>query len=203
MNTRIKTILTLIGAAIALMGLGSTASAASFGSHVSPDTLPTYSTGHNGCTGIEYLKLPCTWLLDEGAGNPDGEGAPKDGKLKKIELAAGERGKFRLQIVSQREPDRAALLVKNGPVIHYRGQDGNDANGAEVETFKLHGLRVHQGDQLAIAAKHTSAMACGPMGSRTIGMSTVIYSPVLSSTTDYQPLGSANGCHLLIEGFVK
>lgn len=203
MNTRIRTILTVLGAALALMGLSSTASAASFGAHVSPDTLPTYSTGHNGCTGLEYLKQPCTWLMEEAAGNPDGQGAPKSGKLKKISLVAGERGKFRLQIVSERQPDRAAKLVTDGPVIRYHGQDGNDANGAEVETFKLHGVRVHQGDQLAIAAKHTSAMACGPEGSKTIGMSTAIYSPVLAPSPDYQTLGSANGCHLLLEGFVK
>jgi hypothetical protein len=45
-------------------------------------------------------------------------------------------------------------------------------------------------------------MACGPMGSRTIGSSTAIYAPVLRSPA-FQGLGSATGCHLLLRGFVK
>jgi hypothetical protein len=203
MTTRIRTIITLLGAAIALMGLGSTASAASFGAHVDEDTIPAYSTGHNGCTGLEYLKKPCTWLMDEALNNPGGEAAPTSGKLKKIELVAGEPGRFRLQIVREDTTDRSAQLVTDGPTIRYHGQDGSTANGSEVETFRLHDLHIDAGDRLAIAAQHTSAMSCGPMGSRTIGSSTAIYAPVLKTTAGDQGLGSANGCHLLLEGFVK
>lgn len=46
-------------------------------------------------------------------------------------------------------------------------------------------------------------MQCGPMGSKTIGSSTIIYSPVLEVGNAIQGLGSANGCHLLIEGVIK
>jgi hypothetical protein len=202
MNNRIRTLIALAATAIALMGLSSAASAATFGANVDTSTVPTYSTEHNACTGLAYLHEQCTWLLEDGYNRPSGSAASISGELHKIQLVAGGPGKFRLQIVRERTSDRAAKLVEQGPTIHYQGQDGSTANGSEVETFRLHGLHVHAGDRLALAAKHTSVMACGPEGSKTIGSSTAIYTPVLSSPM-FQGLGSANGCQMLIEGFVR
>jgi hypothetical protein len=200
----LKVLIALAGAALALVVGPAVASAStSFGADVNSSVEPSYSTSHNKCTGLAYLHAACTWVLDEGLGNVGGEKAPQSGKLERIKLIAGAPGSFRLQLVKVRDSDRAAKVITDGPKIHYQGQDGSSANGYEVEKFAIQGVHVHAGEQLAVAAKSTSAMQCGPMGSKTVGSSTIIYSPVLQVGNAIQGLGSANGCHLLIEGFVK
>ena len=59
-------------------------------------------------------------------------------------------------------------------------------------------MKIHKGEQLAIATKETSTLRCSSGGPNTL-----LYNPVLQYDDDPQVLGSADGCWMLIEGFVK
>ena len=140
----------------------------------------------------------CSWVMGEAYGNPGGEASTKDGYLKKIKLIGGEAGSFKLQVVKTTS-DGHTKLVRNGPKIHYDGQqqynwDNDDYN---VEKYKTH-LKIKHGERLAIKAKSTSTLRCSSGGSNILQ-----YSPVLKKHDGYRIYEETEGCYMLIEGKVK
>ena len=191
----LKTITAIAVAAAALGGATQASAATSFGADVKPDVQPSNSSQPHECNG--YPGKKCTWVLNDAYGNPGHEKSPKSGTLKKIKLIAGAPGSFKLQLVKVSKADQSAKLVTNGPKISYEGQEDPNADTYDVESFKVD-MKIHKGEQLAIATKETSTLRCSSGGPNTL-----LYNPVLQYDDDPQVLGSADGCWMLIEGFVK
>ncbi len=196
MSKTVKTIAALLVAAVAMIGATSQAQASTmFGAHVTPDVQPSNAGTAHECNGFEGKK--CTWVLNDAYGNAGGEKAPKTGKLKEIRLIAGEAGNFKLQLVKVNKQQKAKVVTQ-GPRINYEGQDNPNSNTYDVEKFKLDGIEVHKGEQLAISTKRTSTLRCSSGGDNTL-----LYSPALKVGNAMQSLGSDDGCWLLIEGVIK
>ena len=193
--------ITSLGVALAaLMGLGvGTASAASFGADVTPDTQPSNASQAHPC---DYAApgTKCTWVLNDAYGNPGGEKAPRDGRLKSIKLVAGEAGSFKLQLVKVKANDSAKVLAQ-GPKITYEGQDPSmdPDDPYNVEKFKLDKpIPVQRGAQIAIVAKGTSTLRCSSGGDNTL-----LYDPPLTLGDAFTQPSNDDGCWMLIEGEVR
>ncbi len=144
------------------IGAGSAKAATSFGSDLDPSVQPSNAGTAHECNGFEGEK--CTWVMGEAYGNPGGEESPKAGKLKSVELIAGEAGSFKLQIVKTRD-DGSSKLVDNGPKISYEGQtdENYDTGEYNVEKFKV-GMEIPKNARLAIRTKETSTLRCSSGG---------------------------------------
>ncbi len=194
MFNRTKTSIALAVAALAMVGGPAAASASNFGADVKPDVQPSNAGTPHDCNGFEGET--CTWVLNDAYGNPGGEKAPEDGKLKQIKLIAGAPGSFKLQLVKVTN-NQKAKVVTQGPRIRYDGQTGPDDGTYDVEKFKVD-VPVHAGEQIAIKTKKTSTLRCSSGGDNTL-----LYNPALKVGNALQSLGSDDGCWLLIEGKIK
>ena len=177
-----------------MVGGPAAASASNFGADVKPDVQPSNAGTPHDCNGFEGET--CTWVLNDAYGNPGGEKAPEDGKLKQIKLIAGAPGSFKLQLVKVTN-NQKAKVVTQGPRIRYDGQTGPDDGTYDVEKFKVD-VPVHEGEQIAIKTKKTSTLRCSSGGDNTL-----LYNPALKVGNALQSLGSDDGCWLLIEGKIK
>lgn len=178
------------------IGAGSAKAASSFGSDLDPSVQPSNAGTAHECNGFEGEK--CTWVMGEAYGNPGGEESPKSGKLKSIELIAGEAGSFKLQIVKTRD-DGSSKLVANGPKISYEGQtdENYDTSEYNVEKFKV-GMEIPKGARLAIRTKETSTLRCSSGGPNTL-----LHAPPLVAGAGFVAPDSDDGCWMLLEGKVK
>ena len=193
--------ITALGVTLAaLMGLSAgTASAASFGADVTPDTQPSNASQAHPC---DYAApgTKCTWVLNDAYGNAGGEKAPQNGQLKSIKLVAGEAGSFKLQLVKVRN-DNSAKVLAQGPRITYEGQDPamDPEDPYNVEKFKLDNpLPVQKGAQIAIVAKKTSTLRCSSGGDNTL-----LFDPPLALGNPFAAPTNDDGCWMLIEGEVR
>ena len=194
MFNRTRTTIALAVAALAMVGGPAAASASDFGADVKPDVQPSNAGTPHECNGFEGKT--CTWVLNDAYGNPGGEKAPEDGKLKQVALIAGAPGSFKLQLVKVTGNQKAKVMTQ-GPRIRYDGQTGPDDGSYDVEKFKVD-VPVHEGEQLAIKTKRTSTLRCSSGGDNTL-----LYNPALKVGNALQGLGSDDGCWLLIEGKIK
>lgn len=166
-------VLTIIATLVAVTLGAGTAQAAKLGSKLSSDVQPSNSAPSHDCDANPGGK--CIWVMGEAYGNPGGEESPKKGYLKKVKLIAGEAGKLRLQIVKT-TCDGHTKLVRQGPKIHYEGQDQHnwDDDDYRVERFKTH-VKIKPGQRLAIKS---SVLRCSSGGANTL-----LHSPVLKKKT--------------------
>lgn len=198
-GTRTSLIALLI-VAVALVavtiGAGSAKAATSFGSDLDPSVQPSNAGTAHECNGFEGEK--CTWVMGEAYGNPGGEESPKAGKLKSVELIAGEAGSFKLQIVKTRD-DGSSKLVDNGPKITYEGQtdENYDTSTYNVEKFKV-GMQIPKNARLAIRTKETSTLRCSSGGPNTL-----LHAPPIVAGAGFVAPDSDDGCWMLLEGKVK
>ena len=98
-----------------------------FGAKLNSTVQPSNSLPGLTCNGPETPLVPCTMVLNEAYGRPDGgELAPRNGTIKKIRLIAGGPGSFRLQI-KKINGRRCSTPRKRGgwygPQIRYQGPD--------------------------------------------------------------------------------
>ena len=188
----------VVAAALVLvtLGAGSAKAASSFGSDLDPSVQPSNAGTAHECNGFEGEK--CTWVMGEAYGNPGGEESPKAGKLKSIELIAGEAGSFKLQIVKTRN-DGSSKLVETGPKISYDGQtqENYDSGEYNVEKFKV-GIEIPKHARLAIKTKETSTLRCSSGGPNTL-----LHAPPLTAGAGFLAPDSDDGCWMLLEGHVK
>jgi hypothetical protein len=169
-----------------------------FGAHLTTHSQPA-NVGH----GVACAKKSqsCTRVMSEAyhRSDPDTEQrAPRDGTIGHVKIVALGPGAFRLQIVKAKLGSDKAKVLRNSPLIHYKGQNptGED-NGPPytVESFAVK-LKVDKGDFLAIKAKRATFFYCS-------GSSGVIeFQPALKPGAKYRT-GAAGDCLMLLEAVYK
>lgn len=170
-----------------------------FGAKLDPTIQPSNSLPGLTCNGPEAPLTPCTMVLNEAYGRPDGgEFAPKTGTIKKIRLIAGGPGSFRLMAVKKTN-GTDAKAVRYGQRIDYQGQPGSaeEEGRYRVESFKVD-MPIKKGQQLALRGSITSMIRCSSGGDNTL-----IYTPPLYLGGPFTAASSTDGCWLLMEAVIK
>lgn len=172
-----------------------------FGSKLNPSVQPSNSLPAHDCAHQDPGKS-CTMVMNEAYGRPNGgEKAPRSGVLKRVRVIAGGKGKFRLQLTKARKVNGVweAKAVRNGPVIHYKGQKQSnfDNDTYNVESFEV-GIAIAKGERLSMRATKTSAIRCSSGGDNTL-----IFMPPLIAGGGFKQAKSDDGCWPLIEGVIK
>lgn len=171
----------------------------SFGAKLNRQSQPSNAFDGQPC---EPKAVACTRVMTEAYRRPDPETdqrAPKNGTIGRIEIVGGLPGKFRLQIVKAKPGSQKAKLVRNGPVIHYKGQGTTEDNGPPytVESFPVK-VQVEKGDYLAVKATKVSFEYCSGGGG-----SQITFEPPLTSGQGYRHTAHTDGCLLLLEAVYK
>lgn len=200
-NSRVAR-LTGLAVAAALLAVPAASSAATpFGAKLTPDIQPSNAESAHPCTPVEGQK--CTRVLMDAYGRPEkGSKAPRSGTIKRVKLIAGEAGIFRLQIVKANPQTKQAKLVRNGPVIRYKGQpaltDENDVQETfNVESFNVK-VKVKKGEYLAARSTSTSMLRCSSGGANQL-----VFQPTLEFGNPFRTADDTDGCWLLLEAVIK
>lgn len=170
-----------------------------FGAKLDPTVQPSNSLPGLSCNGPEAALTPCTMVLNEAYGRPDGgEFAPRTGTIKKIRLIAGGPGSFRLMAVKKIN-GTDAKAVRYGQRISYQGQPGSaeEEGKYRVESFDVN-MPIKKGQQLAMRGSITSMIRCSSGGDNTL-----IYSPPLFLGGLFTPASSTDGCWILMEAVIR
>jgi hypothetical protein len=170
-----------------------------FGAKLNSRVQPSNSLPGLTCNGPETALEPCTMVLNEAYGRPDGgEFAPKTGTIKKIRLIAGGPGSFRLMAVKHLNGTES-IAKRYGQRISYRGQmeSAEEEGDYNVESFDVD-MKIKKGEQLALRGSITSMIRCSSGGDNTL-----IYTPPLFLGGYFTPASSTDGCWLLMEAVIK
>jgi hypothetical protein len=170
-----------------------------FGAKLNSTVQPSNSLPGLACNGPETALEPCTMVLNEAYGRPDGgEFAPKTGTIKKIRLIAGGPGSFRLMAV-RKINGTDAIAKRYGQRISYRGQSesAEEEGDYSVESFPVE-MKIKKGEQLALRGSITSMIRCSSGGDNTL-----IYTPPLFLGGSFTPATNTDGCWLLMEALIK
>ncbi len=192
-------------AAFAMMiapALGYAKAPVHFGAKLDPTVQPSNSLPAHPCSQLNPGSA-CTMIENDAYGRAGVERAPKSGTIKKIRLVAGGPGSFKLQIAEVKQSTLhgadKARVVRNGPTIHYQGQDQSnwDTDRYRVESFPVN-VRVHKGQYLALRGKYTSMVRCSSGGDNTL-----IYQPALLAGGGFSKASDTDGCWLLMEAVIR
>ncbi len=190
----------LASLALALVPAAGVASApVKFGAKLNSRVQPSNSLPGLTCNGPETALEPCTMVLNEAYGRPDGgELAPKTGTIKKIRLIAGGPGSFRLMAVKHINGTES-IAKRYGQRISYRGQmeSAEEEGDYNVESFPVD-MKIKKGEQLALRGSITSMIRCSSGGDNTL-----IYTPPLFLGGYFTPASDTDGCWLLMEAVIK
>jgi hypothetical protein len=190
----------LASLALALVPAAGVASApVKFGAKLNSRVQPSNSLPGLTCNGPETPLEPCTMVLNEAYGRPDGgELAPKTGTIKKIRLIAGGPGSFRLMAVKHINGTES-IAKRYGQRIGYRGQveSAEEEGDYKVESFDVE-MKIKKGEQLALRGSTTSMIRCSSGGDNTL-----IYTPPLFLGGYFTPASSTDGCWLLMEAVIR
>jgi hypothetical protein len=170
-----------------------------FGAKLNSTVQPSNSLPGLTCNGPETPLEPCTMVLNEAYGRPNGgEIAPKTGTIKTIRLIAGGPGSFRLMAVKHIN-GTDAIAKRYGQRISYRGQveSAEEEGDYRVESFPVE-MKVKKGEQLALRGSITSMIRCSSGGDNTL-----IYSPPLFLGGSFTPASNTDGCWLLMEAVIR
>ena len=170
-----------------------------FGAMLNSRVQPSNSLPGLSCSGPEAPLTPCTMVLNDAYGRPNGgEIAPKTGTIKKIRLIAGGRGSFRLMAVKKIN-GTDAIAKRYGQRIEYRGQmeSAEEEGDYNVESFPVD-MKIKKGEQLAIRGSITSMIRCSSGGPNTL-----IYNPPLFLGGYFTPASDTDGCWMLMEALIK
>jgi hypothetical protein len=171
-----------------------------FGALLTRQSQPSNAFDGQPC---EPKLAPCTRVMTLAYRRPDPETqqvAPKNGTIGTIMIVAGVPGVFRLQIVRAKFKLQRAVLVRNGPVIHYKGQGtGDQDNGPpyKIESFPVN-VKIAKGDYLAVQSKKISFEYCSGGGENQI-----TFEPPLTSTKKSRGTTHQDGCLMLLEAVYK
>jgi hypothetical protein len=190
----------LASLALALVPAAGVASApVKFGAKLNSRVQPSNSLPGLTCNGPETALEPCTMVLNEAYGRPDGgELAPRTGTIKKIRLIAGGPGSFRLMAVKHINGTES-IAKRYGQRISYSGQmeSAEEEGDYRVESFPVD-MKIKKGEQLALRGSITSMIRCSSGGDNTL-----IYTPPLFLGGYFTPASSTDGCWLLMEAVIK
>ena len=170
-----------------------------FGAKLNSRVQPSNSLPGLTCNGPETALEPCTMVLNEAYGRPDGgELAPKTGTIKKIRLIAGGPGSFRLMAVKHINGTES-IAKRYGQRISYRGQmeSAEEEGDYNVESFPVE-MKIKKGEQLDLRGSITSMIRCSSGGDNTL-----IYTPPLFLGGYFTPASNTDGCWLLLEALIK
>jgi hypothetical protein len=170
-----------------------------FGAKLNSTVQPSNSLPGLTCNGPETPLEPCTMVLNEAYGRPDGgEIAPKTGTIKKIRLIAGGPGSFRLMAVKHIN-GTDSKATRYGQRISYTGQSevAEEEGDYRVESFPVE-MKIKKGEQLALRGSITSMIRCSSGGDHTL-----IYTPPLFLGGSFTPASNTDGCWLLMEAVIK
>lgn len=170
-----------------------------FGAMLNSKVQPSNSLPGLTCNGPETALEPCTMVLNDAYGRPNGgELAPKTGTIKKIRLIAGGPGSFRLMAVKKIN-GTDALAKRYGQRISYRGQmeSAEEEGDYNVESFDVD-MKIKKGEQLALRGSITSMIRCSSGGPNTL-----IYNPPLYLGGYFTPASNTDGCWILMEAVIK
>ena len=197
-----RTGLMATAASLALMVIpasGLASAPVKFGAKLNSTVQPSNSLPGLTCSGPETPLEPCTMVLNEAYGRPDGgEFAPKTGTIKKIRLIAGGPGSFRLMAVKKIN-GTDAIAKRYGQRISYSGQSesAEEEGDYRVESFPVE-MKIKKGEQLALRGSITSMIRCSSGGDNTL-----IYSPPLFLGGSFTPASNTDGCWLLMEAVIR
>ena len=170
-----------------------------FGAKLNSTVQPSNSLPGLTCNGPETPLEPCTMVLNEAYGRPDGgELAPKTGTIKKIRLIAGGPGSFRLMAVKHIN-GTDAKATRYGQRISYTGQSesAEEEGDYRVESFPVD-MKIKKGEQLALRGSITSMIRCSSGGDNTL-----IYNPPLYLGGFFTPASNTDGCWILMEAVIR
>src|SRR4051794_2848142 len=170
-----------------------------FGALLNSKVQPSNSLPGLTCNGPETALEPCTMVLNDAYGRPNGgEIAPKTGTIKKIRLIAGGPGSFRLMAVKKIN-GTDAIAKRYGQRISYRGQSesAEEEGDYNVEAFPVD-MKIKKGEQLALRGSITSMIRCSSGGPNTL-----IYTPPLFLGGYFTPASNTDGCWLLMEAVIR
>lgn len=186
-------------ALVALPAAGQAKAPVKFGAMLNERVQPSNSLPGLSCNGPEAAPTPCTMVLNEAYGRPEGgELAPRTGTIKRIRLIAGGSGSFRLMAVKKIN-GTDAIAKRYGQRISYRGQmeSAYEEGDYNVETFPVE-MKIKKGEQLAIRGSVTSMVRCSSGGPNTL-----LYTPPLYLGGYFTPATDTDGCWLLMEAVVR
>jgi hypothetical protein len=175
-------------AALLLATISPMASAAPvrFGARLDDQTQPD-----GGTQTCRNASKSCTWIQAEAYQRADGLHAPKDGRITKIRVIAGNKGgSFRPVLARIKNNGDSAKVVVRGTSLSYAKQPDLDPPYV-VQVFSVN-LVVHQGDVLGIEAKSTSLLRCS-------GANLPQFQPALAVGGGFRSQTGDTGCYLLIE----
>jgi len=170
-----------------------------FGAMLNSKVQPSNSLPGLTCNGPETPLEPCTMVLNDAYGRPNGgELAPRTGTIRTIRVIAGGPGSFRLMAV-RRINGTDAIAKRYGQRIAYRGQmeSAEEEGDYNVESFPVD-MKIKKGEQLALRGSITSMIRCSSGGPNTL-----IYTPPLFLGGYFTPASSTDGCWLLMEAVIK
>jgi hypothetical protein len=170
-----------------------------FGALLNSNVQPSNSLPGLTCNGPETALEPCTMVLNDAYGRPNGgEIAPKTGTIEKIRLIAGGPGSFRLMAVKKIN-GTDALAKRYGQRITYRGQmeSAEEEGDYDVESFPVD-MKIKKGEQLGIRGSITSMIRCSSGGPNTL-----IYTPPLFLGGYFKPASRTDGCWMLMEAVIR
>jgi hypothetical protein len=170
-----------------------------FGAKLNSTVQPSNSLPGLACNGPETALEPCTMVLNEAYGRPDGgEFAPKTGTIKRIRLIAGGAGSFRLMAVKKIN-GTDAIAKRYGQRINYIGQSesAEEEGDYRVESFAVD-MKIKKGEQLALRGSITSMIRCSSGGDNTL-----IYTPPLFLGGSFTPASNTDGCWILMEAVIR
>lgn len=170
-----------------------------FGAKLNSTVQPSNSLPGLTCNGPETPLEPCTMVLNEAYGRPNGgEIAPTSGTIKKIRLIAGGAGSFRLMAVKHIN-GTDSKATRYGQRITYGGQpeSAEEEGDYRVESFPVD-MKIKKGEQLAMRGSITSMIRCSSGGDNTL-----IYNPPLYLGGFFTPASSTDGCWILMEAVIR
>lgn len=206
----------MVAAMAALLLVGAQAAPAGaagpvrFGAKLTHDLQPSNAEGGQTCA--DEIGFPagskCTWIEMDAYQRAGHERAPKTGTLKSIRLISCVAGSFRLQIARVKPNQDKAIVVREGPVIHYKADPrqidgdedtfcGGDAgDDYKIQTFSANSTHVNAGDWLAMKTGKTGMLRCSG------GTNLLAFHPPLNVGDPYRH-GEDDDCFILLEAQYK
>jgi len=133
----------------------------------------------------------CTWVMAEPYSNPTGLKAPRDGRITKIRVIAGNKGgTFRPVLARLKSDGETAKVVLRGPQFTFAKQPDLDPP-YKVQVFTV-SMTVHKGDVLGVESKAMSFIRCS-------GGELPRFKPALPVGGPFRTTSVNEGCNLLIE----
>jgi hypothetical protein len=163
------------------------ATAQRFGAKLTSDLFPDNAAPAHTCAE----PSSCTWAMNQAKNRTNGAAAPRDGKISKIRLIAGEAGHFKLQFVTVKNGKWTA--VKGGPTITYSGQPATAGSNVVIESFNVN-IAIKKGWHLAAKASSLSILSCNS-GSPNVYQ----FQPGLVVGDSARTPDDHDGCFLLLE----